>query len=271
MGAAPEDLEEVFPDSASANKAFQKIETRLSRKLSEGIKNYLKNGSRPEGAILKEKLSVALCDFGFSEVETPLIVSKKLLERMGLDDESALTKQIFWLDANRAIRPMLAPNLYYLLVDLLRIAPHPVSIFEIGPCMRKESQGARHGEEFTMLNIVEMGLKMEDRMARTLALARLVLETIGIPFESCKVEEESSTVYSTTLDIVSPQGLELASTAMGPHPLDAPWRIDVPWVGLGFGIERLLMALKAQKGETVNLAKVSRSLSYLGGFRLNIS
>jgi phenylalanyl-tRNA synthetase alpha chain len=38
-------------------------------------------------------------------------------------------------------------------------------------------------------------------------------------------------------------------------------------VGIGFGLERLLMA--AQKSN--NLSKVGRSLAYLDGIRLNIS
>ena len=34
---------------------------------------------------------------------------------------------------------MLAPHLYYVLVDLLRLWDKPVKIFEVGPCFRKES------------------------------------------------------------------------------------------------------------------------------------
>jgi phenylalanyl-tRNA synthetase alpha chain len=40
----------------------------------------------------------------------------------------------------------------------------------------------------------------------------------------------------------------------------------LPWVGIGFGLERLLMVA----GNSSNLAKMGRSLTYLDGIRLNI-
>ena len=60
--------------------------------------------------------------------------------------------------------------------------------------------------------------------------------------------------------------VEVGSAAMGPHPLDRPWKITDTWVGIGFGLERLLMV--AQNSN--NLAKTGRSLTYLDGIRLNI-
>jgi phenylalanyl-tRNA synthetase alpha chain len=53
---------------------------------------------------------------------------------------------------------------------------------------------------------------------------------------------------------------------MGPHPLDRPWKINETWVGIGFGLERLLMTTE----NTRNLAKFGRSLAYLDGIRLNL-
>ena len=53
---------------------------------------------------------------------------------------------------------------------------------------------------------------------------------------------------------------------MGPHPLDRPWKINETWIGIGFGLERLLMAAE----NTRNLAKFGRSLAYLDGIRLNL-
>lgn len=270
LGAAPEILAAEYETIDERNKAFLKIENGLARETAEHIRHHLSEVRRPEAVVLREKLAAALVEDGFTEVETPLTVSRAHLERMGLTEDHSLNKQIFWLDKNKAMRPMLAPNLYYLLVDLLRLAPHPVRIFEIGPCMRKETQGARHAAEFTMLNLVEMGLPLEERHQRIEYLAKLVVKASGLPVDKCPLVVEESTVYGETMDVESPEGLELASTAMGPHPLDAPWGIDVPWIGLGFGIERLVMARAAGRGVTLNPVRAGRSLVYLNGFRLNV-
>jgi phenylalanyl-tRNA synthetase alpha chain len=60
--------------------------------------------------------------------------------------------------------------------------------------------------------------------------------------------------------------VEIGSAAMGPHPLDRPWKITDTWVGIGFGLERLLMVA----ANSSNLARMGRSLTYLDGIRLNI-
>ncbi len=270
LGAKPDILSAVFENAAERNQAFQRIEKKMARATADQIRRHLADVRRPDQAVLREKLAAALVAAGFTEVETPLTVSRALLARMGIDESHPLNKQIFWLDQNKAMRPMLAPNLYYVLVDLLRLAPHPVSIFEIGPCMRKETQGAQHAAEFTMLNLVEMGLPLESRRARLEELARLILKAADLPVDRCRFVVEESAVYGDTIDVESPEGLELASTAMGPHPLDAPWGVDVPWVGLGFGLERLVMARAAGQGRTLNPVRAGRSLSYVAGLRLNV-
>ena len=69
-----------------------------------------------------------------------------------------------------------------------------------------------------------------------------------------------------SVDVVSADGLELGSGAMGPHPLDHAWRITDTWVGLGFGLERLLMTVRGGN----SIGKMGRSLAYLDGITLNI-
>ena len=107
-------------------------------------------------------------------------MSKGLLAKMSINANHPLASQIYWLDGDRCLRPMLAPHLYYLLKDMLRLWEKPVRIFEIGSCFRKESQGAQHTSEFTMLNLVEMGLPIEMREQRLKEFAALVAETAGI-------------------------------------------------------------------------------------------
>jgi phenylalanyl-tRNA synthetase alpha chain len=76
---------------------------------------------------------------------------------------------------------------------------------------------------------------------------------------------ESSVVYGDTVDVMNSE-LELGSGAMGPHFLDEKWGIFHPWVGIGFGLERLLMIREG----TNNVQSMARSLTYLDGVRLNI-
>ena len=184
---------------------------------------------------------------------------------MSIGDDHPLTSQIFWLGNDRCLRPMLAPHLYFVLKDLLRLWEKPVRIFEIGSCFRKESQGAQHANEFTMLNLVEMGLEEDVRQTRLEELAALVTEAAGV--DEFVFQPVESTVYGETIDILAGESrMEIGSSAMGPHVLDQAWQITDAWVGIGFGLERLLMV-----AENINsMGKLGRSLGYLDGVRLNI-
>lgn len=212
---------------------------------------------------LESKLVTALTEQGFVQVVTPTIITKSSLAKMSISDDHPLFEQVFWLDGKRCLRPMLAPNLYTLWRELLRVWEKPIRIFEIGTCYRKESQGAQHLNEFTMLNVTELGLPLEQRHGRLEELARLVMTTAEI--EDFSLVPSESVVYGDMLDVVKGE-LELASGAMGPHMLDENWGIITPWVGIGFGLERLVMVKK----EIQNVQSVGRSLSYLNGVRLNI-
>jgi len=184
---------------------------------------------------------------------------------MSVGPGDPLHKQVYWIDANHCLRPMLAPHLYYVVKDLLRLWPKPVRIFEVGPCFRKESAGARHSTEFTMLNLCEFGLPDDRREPRFAELCEQVMTTAGIT--GYEIAPKPSRVYGSTLDVLdSKSGLELASGALGPHALDRAWGITDTWVGIGFGLERILMAASGEQ----NLARFGRSLSYLDGARLNL-
>ncbi|MCF8038941.1 MAG: pyrrolysine--tRNA(Pyl) ligase large subunit [Desulfohalobiaceae bacterium] len=264
LGAGGEELARRFSDSLEKNRAFQKLEQELSKQQRRRLQDFQEKKRRGGLIRMEESLARILVEEGFSQVSTPIIMSKGLLARMGIEEGHPLNEQIFWLDQKKCLRPMLAPHLYYVLIDLLRLWKKPVRIFEIGPCFRKESQGGRHSPEFTMLNLVEMGLEQELCKTRIRELADLVVKGAGI--EEYALETEESDVYGETLDIVTGEGLELGSGAVGPHPLDKAWKVSEPWVGIGFGLERLLMA-----GEgAASLARVGRSLSYLDGIRLNL-
>ena len=259
------ELDMQFENTAERNRAFQQLERQLVKIQRQKLQQLRDGHRRPGLCRLESRLTEALVQNNFVQVATPTILSKGLLARMSIDDDHPLTSQIFWLDKDRCLRPMLAPHLYYVLKDLLRLWEKPVRIFEIGSCFRKEFQGARHSNEFTMLNLVEMGLPEDKRQARLEELAALITRAAGV--DDYIIQIEKSAVYGETIDILAGEKrLEIGSAAMGPHELDKAWQITDTWVGIGFGLERLLMAADNSDG----LAKVGRSLAYLDGIRLNI-
>ncbi|MGM0652130.1 MAG: pyrrolysine--tRNA(Pyl) ligase large subunit [Bacillota bacterium] len=263
LGASDEQLDSIFNNDQERNFAYQKYERDLVDRGKEALLEYRQNIKKPALMELESRLAEALISAGFAQVSTPILLSKGLLAKMTITEDKPLYKQVFWVDSSKCLRPMLAPNLYYLLKDLLRLWPSPVSIFEIGPCFRKDTQGGTHLQEFTMLNLVEMGLPEKGRSDRLKELAALVMDAAGLSHYSHVTE--TSDVYGNTTDIEA-GGIELGSGAMGPHVLDCQWNINVPWVGIGFGIERLVMVKEGYK----NVQKAGRSLSYLNGIRLNI-
>jgi phenylalanyl-tRNA synthetase alpha chain len=265
LDAVESELDRHFDSVSDREKTFQKLEKTLVKKNRELLKTFREIHLRPKICKLEINLVDALVRQGFAQVSTPIIMSKGHLAKMSISDNHALASQIYWLDNNKCLRPMLAPHLYFVLKDLLRLWEKPIRIFEVGPCFRKESQGAQHSSEFTMLNLVEMGLPEKDRHKRIEELAALVVETAGV--EDYRLETVTSEIYGDTIDVVAGKNhLEVASAAMGPHPLDRAWKITDTWVGIGFGLERLLMVTENSK----SLAKMGRSLAYLDGVRLNI-
>ncbi len=265
LNAPDSALKKSFDDEPAREKAYQALEKSLVTTQRRRLAEFQTTPRRPELGRLENKLAEMLTQDGFAQVTTPIIMSRGLLKKMSIDSKHPLNSQIFWLQEDKCLRPMLAPHLYYLLVDLLRIWKRPVRIFEIGPCFRKESRGSKHASEFTMLNLVEMGTPENTRRERIQDVGSRVATAAGV--KNYRFETVTSEIYGDTIDIVAGKdGLEIASAAMGPHPLDRPWKINESWIGIGFGLERLLMASHRSR----NLARFGRSLAYLDGVRLNI-
>lgn len=265
LGADTALLEQDFSDNQSRNTFFQKKEQELVTIQHQRLNELCENERRPFILSLEEKLAAALRAEGFLQVHTPVIMTKKRLEKMGVFKGSIMEKQVFWIDERRCLRPMLAPNLYEYMIELGRLRPRPIRFFEIGPCFRRETQGQKHSNEFTMLNLVEMGVPKELNLRdQLLKWGKTVLDTAGI--KGWKLASEDSTVYGETDDFVDENGMELGSSAIGPHPLDAEWGVTDNWVGIGFGLERLTMSATNEN----NLAKAGRSLSYINGIRLHL-
>jgi len=263
LGADALALDDVFADAAARDAAFKRLEDGLVRGGRRRLQDMRAGGRAPRLVELETCLRTALSGAGFVAVVTPLIITTDALAKMGIEHGHPLREQVFWLEDGRCLRPMLAPNLYTLLRRLGRIWSRPFGIFEIGPCFRRDSKGARHLNEFTMLNLVELGRPAEECRARLEALAALVMAAAGIgEYDLVRTESE---VYGEMID-VEVEGAEVCSAGCGPNPLDGNWGIVEPWVGLGFGLERLIMAREGYP----NIERAGRSLSYVDGVRLNI-
>jgi phenylalanyl-tRNA synthetase alpha chain len=265
LGADGAEWGAVFEAAEERDRAFQVLEKKQVRVERQRLSEFRQGRRRPHLCTLENDLAEALAAQGFVQVATPILMSKGLLAKMGIDDSHPLSEQVFWVEPSKCLRPMLAPHLYYVVKDLLRLWEKPVGLFEIGPCFRKESQGAAHANEFTMLNLAEFGLPEENRLARIEEMAALVMKTAGV--DNYEIAAEDSEVYGDTLDVLAgEERLEVASCAMGPHPLDGRWGIADTWVGLGFGLERLLMAGRGKDA----MGRTGRSLTYIDGIRLNV-
>jgi len=265
LGVELQNFATDFSTPVERNKLFQQIEKKQIKSERKKLSDLLIKGKKSHMGSLVEKLVQILHLQGFTQVTTPTIITKAALSKMTIDDDHPLSRQVYWINEKQCLRPMLAPNLYSLMVDFSRLNQRPIRFFEIGSCFRKESDGAKHSSEFTMLNLVEMGLPEQDRDTRLKELAAIVTKAAGL--NTFRFDIEDSTVYGTTLDVVAGRDdIEVASGAMGPHPLDTAWGITDTWVGIGFGLERLLMTSK----KDTSIGRWKKSLSYLNGIRLNI-
>ena len=205
--------------SLDAAKPFRELESELLVRRKGDLQRIYANERENYLGKLERDITKFFVDRGFLEIKSPILIPAEYVERMGIDSDSELSKQVFRVDKNFCLRPMLAPNLYNYLRKLDRVLPDPVKIFEIGPCYRKESEGKEH---------------------------------------SCMV-------YGDTLDVMH-GNLELSSAVIGPIPLDREWGINKPWIGAGFGLERLLKVMHGFK----NIKRAARSESYYNGISTSL-
>ncbi len=264
LDAASEVLEREFDTKEERNAEFKKIETQMAREGRQHLKELVEERHITFTEEVSRRLQDWLMKDGYTKVSTPTIITRQMLEKMTIDEFHHLSEQVSWLDRKRCLRPMLAPNLYVMMRELKRITNQPVKIFEIGSCFRKESQGAKHMNEFTMLNCVQHAVVEDGRQVEALKeMAHSAMQALGI--EDYELVVEESTVYGSTVDIEI-DGIEVASGSYGPHFLDKQWGVFDTWVGIGFGVERLAMAMSKSK----TIKRFGRSIAFIDGEPLNI-
>lgn len=246
--------------SLDSEKPFRELESELLSRRKKDLKRIYAEERENYLGKLEREITKFFVDRGFLEIKSPILIPAEYVERMGINSDTELSKQVFRIDKNFCLRPMLAPNLYNYLRKLDRALPDPIKIFEIGPCYRKESDGKEHLEEFTMLNFCQMGSGCTRENLE--AIITEFLNHLGIDFE---IIGDSCMVYGNTLDVMH-DDLELSSAVVGPVPLDREWGIDKPWIGAGFGLERLLKVMHGFK----NIKRAARSESYYNGISTNL-
>jgi pyrrolysyl-tRNA synthetase len=160
---------------------FKKLESELLARRKADLKQIYAGGEENYLGKLERDITKFFVDRGFLEIKSPILIPAEYVERMGIDKDSELSKQVFKVDKNLCLRPMLAPNLYNYLRKLGKVLPDPVKIFEISPCYRKESDGKEHLEEFTMLNFCQMGSGCTRENLE--AIIREFLDYLKIDFE----------------------------------------------------------------------------------------
>ena len=234
---------------------FEKLEKELIALRKKELCDIYENSREHMLAKLERDISAFLISKGFIEIKSSILIPEEYIIRMGIDKDLELSKQIFRTDDGNCLRPMLAPVLYNYLRRFDKILPDPIKIFEIGPCYRKESDGSSHLEEFTMVNFCQMG----DGSTRE-TLVQLIDEFLTTLEISYEIEGDECMVYGATVDVMHGD-LELSSAVVGPVPMDIDWGVNKPWIGAGFGLERLLKA----KYNFKNIKRGSRSEYYYNG------
>ena len=260
LNVSEEIIERDFKEVSERDEFFDKFVSEIINDNRNRLRLMVDNKKRSSIKIIEKKIAEAIVDKGFMEVNTPLLLSKSYIKRMGIDEKNKLWKQIIWTKDDLCLRPMLAPNLYYVMRRIRKFL-QPVRIFEIGSCFRKEEDGSIHSTEFTMCNIVELApdrepFKVLQEMIDT------VMKSVGLDYE---ISDSDCSVYGRTHDVIS-NGIEVASAVVGPIPIDLNWDVTEPWAGVGFGLERLVML-----NEGLNRIKpVCKSVTYLSSIYLNI-
>lgn len=239
---------------------FEELEAEMVAERKAALVEIYENSREHMLAKLERDISAFLISKGFIEIKSSILIPEEYIIRMGIDKDADLSEQIFRTDDGQCLRPMLAPVLYNYLRRFGKVMPDPLKIFEIGPCYRKESDGSSHLEEFTMVNFCQMG----DGSTRE-NLVQLIDEFLTYLDISYELEGEESMVYGATVDVMHGD-LELSSAVVGPVPMDMDWGIDKPWIGAGFGLERLLKA----KYNFKNIKRGSRSEFYYNGIYTNL-
>ena len=116
LDASESNLNARFENISGRERGYQKMEKQLVARQRRLLKEFREIHGRPGLCRLESRLVEVLVEHGFAQVTTPIIMSKGLLTKMSIGADHPLHSQIYWLDQNKCLRPMLAPHLYFVLI-----------------------------------------------------------------------------------------------------------------------------------------------------------
>ncbi|MDQ1275480.1 MAG: pyrrolysyl-tRNA synthetase, partial [Euryarchaeota archaeon] len=114
--------------SLNSGAPFRELESRLLSRRKKDLQQIYAEERENYLGKLERDITKFFVDRGFLEIKSPILIPLEYIERMGIDNDTELSKQIFRVDKNFCLRPMLAPNLYNYLRKFDRVLPDPIKI-----------------------------------------------------------------------------------------------------------------------------------------------
>ena len=108
--------------SLNSGMPFRELESELLSRRKDDLKRIYAEERENYLGKLERDITKFFVDRGFLEIKSPILIPAEYIERMGIDSDTELSKQIFRVDKNFCLRPMLAPNLYNYLRKLDRVS-----------------------------------------------------------------------------------------------------------------------------------------------------
>ncbi len=221
------------------------LESRLVAARAAELRGF--PGLRARAAPVPARAAPAdtLARAGFARVVTPTILSRGLLARMAIRPRGTrCTTRCSGWTSGAACAPCWPPTSTTLLTDLLRIWDHPVRIFEVGSCFRRDSQGARHAGG---VHHAQPGARWACRPRAAApgwtSWPVWLMEAAGIrEYAPADARTRRCTGRRSTWFATAPRRPGAGLRRHGPAPAGPALEDHRPWVGIGFGLERLVMA-----------------------------
>jgi pyrrolysyl-tRNA synthetase len=117
--------------SLNTGLSFRDLESELLARRKEDLKRIYVEERENNLGKLEREITKFFVERGFLEIKSPILIPAEYVERMGIDNDTELSKQVFRVDKNLCLRPMLAPGLYNYLHKLEKVLPDPIKIFEM--------------------------------------------------------------------------------------------------------------------------------------------